>query len=154
MCLGKITYDNFIIFLSALWAESLSEKQVAYILRLNSDEIERKLFLRKWLYVGLKRSWTSGSKVLFANRTEAIIGSGIVFRLQQLDELDVPEKALCIQRNWYAKMYFEILASFFPSIPLNNTPIVSENPLALHGLEVSIEVAAAIEELGKVRIFT
>lgn len=134
--------------------KSLSDKHVAYILRLNSGEIERKLYLCKWLYVGLKRGWMRGSKVLFARKTEAFIGSGVVSRIQRIDELGNSEKELCLQMNWYAKMHFETLASFHPPVALAQTPVVSENPLALHGLEVSAELAAAIEGLANVRIFT
>jgi hypothetical protein len=106
------------------------------------------------LYVSVKRAWEKGSKVLFVRKADSFLGSGIVADVRQLEEMDAAERELCVERNWYARILFSKLARFHPPISIEQTPLASQNPLALHGSEISPEVASKIEELASVKIIT
>jgi len=125
----------------------------AYIIRMKSDELERQLFLRRWLYVGLTRGWARGSKVLFIKRTDSI-GSGVIGRIIPLAELDESEKKFCLENNLSAKIVFEKLARFIPPVSLQESPIAGMNPLTLHGLEISMRDASMIEALTRSKVIT
>jgi hypothetical protein len=124
------------------------------ILRLGNEEAERVLFGRRWLFVGLQRGWRKGSKVLFARKSDFIFGSGLVSAVQPTDELDQTEQELSLQRNWSAKLHFATLARFNPPVPIKMTPLASQNPIGIHGSQVSQELAAKIEELATIKIIT
>lgn len=125
---------------------------IAYILRLGSEDAESRLFARRWMYIGVKRGWEPGTKVLFERKSEGFTGSAVVARIQLLAELGEAERELCLQKNWYAKLLFGTLARFHPPVPLKSTPIAAKDPLALHGAETSQETIGAIEDLAKFRI--
>ncbi len=120
---------------------------------MKSDELERQLFLRRWLYVGLTRGWARGSKVLFIKRTDSI-GSGVIGRIIPLAELDESEKKFCLENNLSAKIVFEKLARFIPPVSLQESPIAGMNPLTLHGLEISMRDASMIEAMTRSKVIT
>ena len=126
----------------------------AFVLRLNTIEVERILFGRKWLYVGVSRGWGKRSKVLFVRKAESFLGSGIIGVVKPAEELEAVERELCFQKNWSSKLYFESLARFEPPVSIAATPIASQSPIGLHGTELSGDVASKIEELALVRIIT
>ncbi len=125
-----------------------------YILRIK-DESERQLFVRRMLYIGIRRDWSRNSKILFVKRLQsgdAFIGSGMPKKIAGLDELDGDERRLCMENNWYGKMLFERLAKFQPPVDLQNTSLAQKMPALLHGLEITDDEVSAIEKLVRVRI--
>ena len=134
--------------------EQVSDNQFAHILRINNEEAERILFVRKMLFVSVKRAWTCGSKVLFVKKANTILGSGVIELIRQIEDMDLTERNLCLQRNWCAKIYFSELARFLPPVPVETTPISSRSPLTLHGSEISRELVLRIEEHANIKIIT
>lgn len=132
----------------------MSDNQLAHILRINNEEVERILFVRKMLFVGVKRAWTSASKVLFVKKANTILGSGVIGKIQQIEDMDAIERDIYLQRNWCAKIYFSELARFIPPLPIDTTPISSQSPLTLHGSEISKGLVLRIEELANIKIIT
>jgi hypothetical protein len=129
-----------------------SNSDVSYILRLGSGDIEGRLFTQRWLYVGVRREWTRGSKVLFAGKVDVFLGYGVIAKVQQIEELDAQEKEFCLQRNSYAKIFFSSLTRFVPPVPVEVTSIASLNPMALHGSRLSAKEASEIEGLANAKI--
>ena len=132
----------------------MSGQPAAYILRIARDEVERQLYVRKSFYVGIRRDWSRGSKVLFVRKAESFIGSAVLDRIAALDELDEDEKKLCLENNWYGKMLFAKVTRFHPPVPIQDTPVAGQNMLVLHGAEISSEDASKIEALASSRITT
>ena len=132
----------------------MEDARLAFMIRLNSEESERRLFVRKWLYVGVKRGWSRGSKILLASKFDTFLGSGVVARVQSLEELGEDERALCLQKNWSSKLHFGLLARFNPPVPISATSLASQNPITLHGSELAEGAASKIEALAVIRIVT
>ncbi|HKU49988.1 MAG TPA: hypothetical protein VJP79_08560 [Nitrososphaera sp.] len=130
------------------------DSDVAFILRLGSEQVEAELFLRRRLFVGVTRTWTRGSKIFFLRKSAAFIGFGIVASIEQLEGLESHERELCLQRNWCAKLHFSSLVRFYPPEPLSGTPVATLNPMTLHGSEIGESAASRIEELATVNIYT
>jgi hypothetical protein len=123
-----------------------------YILRTTRREVEAQLFMQRWLFVGVRRDWSRGSKILFAKRSDAFIASGVVGRIDTLDELDPDERELCIQNNWYAKMVFEKLTRFHPEVPIKDTPFAVHSSVTLHGSPVRMDDVVKVEATALCRI--
>jgi hypothetical protein len=121
-----------------------------YILRLQRDEHERQLYAKRSLYVGIRRDWGRGTQILFAKK-DSFIGSGVIDRVVDLEDMNEDEKKLCLENNWYAKIVFAKLARFYPPVPVQDTPAKGLNQLALHGAEVD---ASAVIALARARITT
>ena len=113
----------------------MSDEPSGYILRIK-DELERQLLVRHSFYVGIRRDWSRGTRVLFVKK-DAFVGSGVIDRFIAIDGLEEPEKKLCLDNNWYGKIVFEKLARFVPAIPVQDTPVAGQNPLALHGAGIA-----------------
>ena len=125
-----------------------------YILRIYRKELEeRQLFGRHAFYVGVRRDWSWGKKVLFV-RKDAFVGSGVIDRFCGIDALEEPEKELCLENNWYGKIVFAMLARFVPSVLVQDTPVAGQNPLTLHGANLSGSDALQIERLATGRIMS
>ncbi len=132
----------------------VSEQPSSYILKIQRDELERQLFSKHTFYVNISRGWSHGMVVLFVKK-DMILGSGIIDRFVELDEMkEGEEKKLCIENNWYGKIVFSMLTRFVPPVPVHNTPASNQNPLALHGARLSNDDAAKIEQMaiGKIII--
>ena len=127
-------------------------KRSAYILRIARRETEAQLFMQRWLYVGVRRDWSRGTKILFARKADAFIASGVIGRAAALDELDAAEKELCIQSNWFAKLFFEKLTRFYPEVPVSETVLANINPVTLHGSQANEDDVAMIEARALCRI--
>ncbi|HKZ62481.1 MAG TPA: hypothetical protein VJZ68_08735 [Nitrososphaera sp.] len=131
----------------------MSGEPPSYILRISREELERQLFIKHSFYVGIKRDWSQGTRVLFV-RKDAFAGSGVIERFVALDGLEEQEKNLCLENNWYGKIVFSKLVRFQPAVPVQNTPAAGENPLALHGASISRPDAMQIEGLAPARIIS
>jgi hypothetical protein len=125
-----------------------------FIIRLNTNEAERILFARKWLYVGVSRDWSKGSRVLFVRKAESFLGSGAIGDVRSIEGLELKERELCLEKNWSYKIYFEGLARFEPPIPIKETPVASQNPMSLHGSELTEEIISKVEQQAITRIIT
>jgi hypothetical protein len=125
----------------------------SYILRIQKDELERQLFGRRSFYVGIRRDWSRGTRVLFVKK-DAFAGSGVVDQFVAMDALEEPERKLCLENNWYGKIVFEKLARFVPAVPVQDTSAAGQNPLALHGASISDSEALQIEESASARIIS
>jgi hypothetical protein len=130
----------------------MSERS-SYILRIQKDELERQLFGRRSFYVGIRRDWSRGTRVLFIKK-DAFICIGTVDRFVTADELEEPERKLCTENNWYGKIVFESLARFLPAVPVQDTPAAGHNPLALHGAAIPGSDALKIDESAQARIIS
>jgi hypothetical protein len=124
-----------------------------YILRIQKDELERQLFGRRSFYIGIRRDWSRGARVLFVKK-DAFAGSGVVDRFIAMDELEEPERKLCLENNWYGKIVFERLTRFVPAMPVQDTPTAGQKPLVLHGASISGSEALQIEESALARIIS
>ena len=125
-----------------------------YILRIHRDELEeRQLLVRRAFYVSVRRDWSRGTKVLFV-RKDAFVGSGVIDRFVGIDGLEEPEKELCLENNWYGKIVFAMLARFVPSVLVQDTPLAGQNPLSLHGANLSGPDALQVERLAPARIMS
>jgi len=130
----------------------LSDELPSYILRVK-DELERQLFGRHVIYVGISRDWLPGTRVLFVKK-DMFIGSGTIDRFIATDYLQEPEKKFCIENNCNGKIFFEVLARFIPAVPVQGTPAAGQNPLALHGASISSSEALEIEKSARARIIS
>ncbi len=130
----------------------MSEQPPRYILKLQRDELEKQLFAKHTFYVNISRGWSRGMAVLFVKK-EMFLGSGVVDRFVELDEMNEGEEnKLCIENNWYGKIVFSRLTRYVPPVPVRDTPAANQNPLALHGARLSSDDAAKIEELAAGKI--
>ena len=129
-----------------------------YILRIPRYDVERQLYVKHALYVGIRRDWSSGTKVLFIRKSESgddvFIGSGLIHEIVILDRLAEYEKKLCLENNWYCKLIFRTITQFHPTVPITSTSAAHDNPHTLHGAIVSTANLAAIEKLVQVRIIS
>lgn len=129
-----------------------------YILRIPRDDIERQLYIRHSLYVGIRREWSQGVKVLFLRKVgsddDMFIGSGIIDKIVVLDNLAEYEKKLCLENNWYGKLLFRMISRFRPYVSVKDTSAARDNPHILHGAIVSTANLMAIEKLVHARIIS
>lgn len=124
-----------------------------YILRISRDELERQLFSRRTFYVNISRDWSRGTKIMFVKK-DVFIGSGTIDRFVTTDEMEVSEKKICTENNWYGKIVFSRLVRFVPPVMVQDTPATDQNPLALHGASLSSHDMIKIEEISLGRIIS
>jgi len=128
-----------------------------YILRISRDEIERQLYARRSLYVGIRRDWSRGIMVLFVRKAgsdDSFIGSGVIDKIVVAGELAEEERKLCLENNWYGKLVFARLSRFHPLVPVKDTPAAGENPLVLHGALVSSTNFSEIEGRARAKVMS
>jgi hypothetical protein len=130
---------------------------LAYVVRVKEEQ-ERTLYARHSLYVGIRRDWSAGSKILLvwknAHGDSVIIGSATLEKIVELDALNNSEKKVCLENNWYGKMVFAMLARFLPAVPVSDTPLAGKQPALLHGLEITGDELSRIESLAGSKIIT
>lgn len=130
---------------------------LAYVVRVKEEQ-ERMLYARHSLYVGIRRDWSAGSKILLVGKNahgdSVIIGSATLEKIVELDALNNSEKKLCLENNWYGKMVFAMLARFLPAVPVSDTPLAGKQPALLHGLEITGDALSRIESLAGSKIIT
>jgi hypothetical protein len=125
-----------------------------YIIRIARDDVEKQLYARRSIYVGIRRDWSRGAKILFVRKAgsdDVLIGSGVVDKIVVAD-LKEEERKLCLENNWYGKLVFASLARFRPTVPIKDTPAVSENPLVLHGAKLSGANFSEIEKCARAKV--
>jgi hypothetical protein len=126
-----------------------------YIIRIARDDIERQLYTRQSIYVGIRRDWSRGVRILFvrkAGREDVFIGSGIVDKIVDAKGLAEVERKLCLENNWYGKLVFGRLTRFLPAVPITNTSAAHENPIVLHGAIVSDVNFSDVEKQARAKI--
>ena len=126
-----------------------------YIIRITRDDIEKQLHARRSIYVGIRRDWSRGAKILFVRKAgsdDAFIGSGVVDKIVVANGLAEEERKLCLENNWYGKLMFARLARFRPAVPIKDTPAAGENPLVLHGAIVSSANFSEIEKHARAKV--
>lgn len=115
------------------------EDSPSFALRLRESQ-ERQLRVRRALYVGIRRDWSRGSKIVLVKKApsgDSIIAVGTLERVAELGDMDADEKKLCMDSNWYGKMLFSQVARFYPPIPVSATELAGVQPALLHGHAVS-----------------
>ncbi|MGI0020888.1 MAG: hypothetical protein ACREAY_10515 [Nitrososphaera sp.] len=116
------------------------------------EEQERQLHVRRELYVGIRRDWARGTKILFVKKTlpgDVAIGSGTLGRIVELAQMGEDEKRLCLENNWYGKLAFLTIARF--TVPVSETALAGQPPALLHGLAADV---TAVEALARGRLVT
>jgi hypothetical protein len=122
-----------------------------YILRIQTEDLERQLYSQHILYVSIKRKWRRNTNLLFIKKT-AFIGSGIIDRFISMSGLTEAEKMICLENNYYGKIELAKLVRFYPTLPIENTPIRGQNLLALHGTSMARSDVLHIEWLVRSRL--
>ena len=131
----------------------LNNQHLNYIFRIQRRGVEKQMYSRHMLFVNIKRKWTSRTRLLFLRKAE-FIGSGIIDRFFLLGDLGEVEKKACLENNCYGKIEFSKLILFFPSIPVQDTAMIGQNPLVLHGASLLESDVLQIERPVRARIIT
>jgi hypothetical protein len=129
---------------------------LAYALRVKEEQ-ERTLYVKRELYVGIRRDWSRGTKILLVRKNssgDVVIGSATLEKIIELGAMDAGEKKFCLENNWYGKMVFSLLARFLKPVTVSDTPLAGKPPALLHGLALSDDEALAIEGMAGTRIVT
>lgn len=126
----------------------------SFLLRVKGQE--RRLFANRELYVGIRRDWQKGSRLLFVDKTpeDVVIGSGVFDAIIELEAMSEREKRLCLRNNWYGRIIFDSVERFLPPVPVRGTPLAETKPALLHGLEISEEHAKEINAFVASRIIS
>jgi hypothetical protein len=126
----------------------------SFLLRVKGQE--RRLFANRELYVGIRRDWQKGSRLLFVDKTleDEVIGSGIFDAIMELEAMSEQEKKLCLQNNWYGRIILERVERFLPPVPVRGTPLAETKPALLHGLEITEEQTEQINGLATSRVIS
>lgn len=135
---------------------SLQMPALAYAMRVKEDQ-ERTLYVRRELYVGIRRDWSRGAKILLVKKNasgDLVIGSATLEKIVELGTMADEERQLCINNNWYGKMVFSMLARFLKPIAVSDTPLAGKPPALLHGLVLADDEFQAIEGMAGSRIIT
>jgi hypothetical protein len=129
---------------------------LAYAMRVKEEQ-ERTLYVRRELYVGIRRDWSCGAKILLVKKDasgDLVIGSAVLEKIIELGALDERERRLCLENNWYGKMVFSTLARFLRPVAVSDTPLAAKPPALLHGLVLTDDEFLAIENMAGSRIIT
>lgn len=111
----------------------------SFALRIREGQ-ERQLRVRRDLYVGIRRDWSRGSKIVLVKKGpsgDSVIGIGTVESIAELGGMGDAEKKLCVENNWYGKMIFSQVARLHPPVPVSATELAGVQPALLHGHTVS-----------------
>ncbi len=122
-----------------------------YILRIQTEDLERQLYSQRILYVSIKRKWLRNTNLLFIKKA-AFIGSGVIDRFISISGLTEAEKMICLENNYYGKIELAKLMRFYPALPIEHTPIRGQNLLALHGASMPRSDVLHIERLVRSRL--
>lgn len=129
---------------------------LAYTVRVKEEQ-ERTLYVRRELYVGIRRDWARGAKILLVKKNasgDTVIGSAVLEKIVELGAMDDRERRLCLENNWYGKMAFSMLARFLKPVAVSETPLAGKPPALLHGLALADDEYQAIESTAGSRIIT
>ena len=97
---------------------ALATDATGFVLRITREDTERKLFVARAFYVGVRRNWSRGSRAVFVQRMSAdmFVGCGTIERLVEIEDMEESEKQLCMRNNWYGKVLFEVVVKFLPPV--------------------------------------
>lgn len=129
---------------------------LAYVLRVKEEQ-ERTLYVRRELYVGIRRDWSRRARILLVKKNasgDVVIGSAVLEKIVELGALADEEKELCLKNNWYGKMVFSTLARFLKPVAVSYTPLTGKPPALLHGLELPDGEFQAVENASGSRLVT
>jgi hypothetical protein len=129
---------------------------LAHALRVKEDQ-ERMLYVRRELYIGIRRDWARGAKILLIKKNasgDIVMGSAVLEKIIELGALDADERQLCLKNNWYGKAVFSMLARFLEPVAVSDTPLAGKPPALLHGLELSDGEFLVVENMAGSRITT
>jgi hypothetical protein len=129
----------------------IDSKSTSYILRIQRDELEKRLYSQRILYVNIKRDWLRNTKLIFVKKA-AFTGSGIIERFVSFSEIREDEKKMCLENSCYGKIEFAKLVRFYPVVAVEDTSVAGQNPLALHGASLPRSDALQIEKLARARL--
>jgi hypothetical protein len=129
----------------------IDSESTSYILRIQRDELEKRLYSQRILYVNIKRDWLRNTKLIFVKKA-AFIGSGIIDRFVPFSEIREDEKKICLENSCYGKIEFAKLVRFYPVVAVEDTSVAGQNPLALHGASLPRSDALQIEKLARARL--
>jgi len=126
----------------------------SFVLRVKGQE--RRIFADRELYVGIRRDWQKGSRLLFVDKTpeDVVIGSGVFDAIIELEAMSEQEKKLCLQNNWYGRIIFDSVERFLPPVPVRGAPLAEIKSVLLHGLEISEQQAQQITSFVSSRIIS
>ncbi len=116
------------------------------------EEQERQLYVRRELYIGIRRDWARRTKILFVKKTlsgDIFIGSGILGSVVELAQMGEDEKRRCLENNWYGKLAFLTIARF--TVPVSETALAGQPPAFLHGIAADV---GAVEAFARSRLVT
>ena len=116
------------------------------------EEQERQLYVRRELYIGIRRDWARRTKILFVKKTlsgDIFIGSGILGSVVELAQMGEDEKRRCLENNWYGKLAFLTIARF--TVPVGETSLAGQPPAFLHGIAADV---GAVEAFARSRLVT
>ena len=122
-----------------------------FCLRVKEEQV-RQLHVRRELYIGIRRDWARGTKILFVKKTlsgDIFIGSGILGSVVELAQMGEDEKRRCLENNWYGKLAFLTIARF--TVPVSETALAGQPPAFLHGIAVDV---GAVEAFARGRLVT
>ncbi len=129
---------------------------LAYAVRVKEEQ-ERALYVKRELYIGIRRDWSRGAKILLVKKNasgDLVIGSAILEKIVELDAMDGRERKLCLENNWYGKMAFSMLTRFLKPVAVSKTLLAGKPPALLHGLALSDDEFQAIDGMAGSRIVT
>ena len=129
---------------------------LAYALRVKEEQ-ERMLYARRELYVGIRRDWSRGARILLVKKGASgdfVIASGVFEKIVELAAMDAGERQLCLENNWYGRMVFFTLARFLKPVEVSKTGLAGKPPALLNGLALPDDEAVAIEGAAGSRIIT
>lgn len=115
------------------------EDRPSFVLRIR-DSQERQLRVNRTLYVGIRRDWSFGSKIMLVKKGpsgDLVAAIGTVGRIIEADKMDNDEKKQCMENNWYGKIVFSQVARLYPPVPISATELASIQPALLHGHLIS-----------------
>jgi hypothetical protein len=116
------------------------------------EEQERQLYVRRELYIGIRRDWARGTKILFVKKTlygDIFIGSGILGSVVEFAQMSEDEKRRCLENNWYGKLAFSTIARF--TVSVSETALAGQPPAFLHGIAADV---GAVEASARGRLVT
>ena len=130
---------------------------MGFIARITRDDVLNRIYGQRTYFVELRRDWSKGIKLIFMKKTAStgyfFVGSGIIDRIVNPDELNSSEKMFCVKNNYYQKIIFGQLTKYIPEI--NVELIIRGNWKSfamLHGAHLSTPDVENIECLSRVSI--
>jgi hypothetical protein len=131
--------------------EHQHDNAFGFALRIAREEVERKLFIDRIFYIGIKRNWHRGSKVIFVKRSlsgDSFVGSAVVERFVLTNHMSDTEQRLCTTNNWYGKIVFRIVTKFLPAVSVEASAGAGGNRLL--GLQTGEQVPTSeIEKISQ-----